>query len=154
MKNTYHIALCAIFSGLLLLLTACGPTAHQIQPQPTSTINKSFQAKVSPVPTPATYRCGAWASNNAPNAFSTISIYAKLTRDVNGVGGATAVAVVHFPNNDVTLDQIATSDSGGYVTFTLTLLGRQPRQVPTTVDVTFTVAGTRVVCTPAFFTPL
>ncbi|MBV9228362.1 MAG: hypothetical protein JOZ18_03540 [Chloroflexi bacterium] len=151
MKSTYQLTLSALL--LTLLLAACGPTINQIKPQPTATVDKSFQAQVSPIPTIPPYRCGAWSSNNAPGANSTISIYAKLTKDVTGVSGAKASAVVHFQDNDVTLDQQPVSDGNGYVSFSLPLQGRQPHQVPATVDVTFTVGGTTVHCSPAFFTP-
>jgi hypothetical protein len=86
--------------------------------------------------------------------YSTIFIYARLTKDVAGVSGATATAVVHFKNFDLTLDQQPTSDSGGYVSFPLSLQGREPYKIPATVDVTFTnFPGGTVHCTPAFFTP-
>ena len=139
---------------MLLLLAACGPTVSAPKAQKTVIVNPSFQAQVSPVPTTPAYRCGAWSSNNAPGAYSTITIYARLiTKGVNGVGGATAKAVVHFKDSDVQLDQQPTSDAGGYVTFPLSLQGRQPRLLPATVDVTFTVGSQSVNCTQAFFTP-
>jgi len=140
---------------LLFLLSACGPAATQIKPQPTVVISKSFQKQLSPIPSPATYRCGAWASNNAPDPGSTIAIYARITRDLKPVRGATASAVVHFKNFNQPLGQTETSDSGGYVTFTLPLEGDQPANVPATVDVTFTnFPGGTLHCTPAFFTPV
>ncbi len=153
MKIIHHITFSAFAIGLLLLLAACEPIVSQPKPQQTVTIKKSFQSQVSPIPTVPAYRCGAWSSNNAPKADSTITIYAKLTKDVMGVPGATATAVVHFQGGDLTLDQQPVSDSGGYVSFPLPLQGRQPGQVPATVDVTFAVQGTTVHCTPAFFTP-
>ena len=154
MRNIHRLTFSAMLATLLLILIACGPTVDGIKPQQTVTVDKSFQVQVSPIPAVPTYRCGAWSSNNAPNAFGTILIYAKLTKDIHGVGGATARATVHFQGNDTTLDQQPTSDSGGYVSFTLPLEGRQPRQVPATVDVTFTIAGITVPCSQAFFTPL
>ncbi|WP_220206151.1 hypothetical protein [Reticulibacter mediterranei] len=142
------------FTGLLCLLTACGPTVNQIKPVETVTINPSFQAQTSPVPTVPPYRCGSWASNNAPGTYSTISIYAKLVgKDAQGVAGATAQAVAHFQNSDLTLDTQPKSDKGGFVVFTLSLQGRQPSRVPATVDVSFTVNKTKVTCSSAFFTP-
>jgi len=139
---------------LLLLLAACGPTANQLQPARTVTVSKTFQNSVSPIPTTPTYRCGAWTSNNAPGPNSTITIYARLTSDVAGVGGATATAVVHFHDGDQTLDQHPVSDPGGYVSFTLPLQGRQPVNIPATIDVTFSnFRGGTVHCSQAFFTP-
>ena len=153
MKNINHFICSILLACLAVMLIACGTTATQIKPQQTVTIDKGFQAQLSPVPAVPTYRCGAWSSNNAPGTFSTITIYAKLTKDVMGVAGANAQAVAHFQGNDQPLDKQAVSDVGGYVSFTLPLQGRQPRGVPATVDVSFNVAGTNVACTPAFFTP-
>ncbi len=153
MKNIYHIVVSTMLIGLMFLIAACGPADSIPQAQPTATINPTFQTLATPMATVPPYRCGAWASNNAPGAYSTITIYARLTKDIAGVSGATAKAVVHFQNNDVTLDQQPTSDNGGYVNFSLPLMGRQPAQTPATVDVTFTVKGMTVACTSAFFTP-
>jgi hypothetical protein len=150
------LKLIVLCTALLLVLAACGgPTSGQVSPQQTVTINKTFQSQVSPIPTVPAYRCGAWSSNNAPGANSTINIYARLTKNVTGVGDATATAVVHFQGGDQVLDQHPLSDGGGYVSFTLSLQGRQPVKIPATVDVTFTnFPGGTVHCTPAFFTPM
>jgi hypothetical protein len=154
-NNARSVSLCALLIGLLLLLAACGPTATQLQPQPTVTIDPSFQSQVSPVPSPSQYRCGAWASNNAPSPNATIVIFARLIKNVKGISGATASAIVHFKDGDQTLDQQPTSDDGGYVSFKLPLQGRQPDRVPATVDVIFSnFPGGTVQCTPAFFTPM
>lgn len=139
---------------IALLFAACGPTANQMAPQQTVTVNPGFQSQISPLPTAAPYLCGAWTSNNAPGPYATIQIYARLTRTIAGVAGATATAVVHFQNGDQELDAHPTSDSGGYVTFTLSLQGRQPTSIPATIDVTFTnFPGGTLRCTQAFFTP-
>jgi len=146
--------------ALLLMLTACGSTASQAAPQPTVTVDQTFQSQISPIPTVPTYRCGAWSSDNAPSPSSTITIYARLTRltkNIAGVPGATATAVVHFQSGNQPLDQNPpVSDGGGYVSFTLPLQGRQPTKIPATVDVIFKIlpGGTLVYCTPAFFTPM
>jgi hypothetical protein len=154
-SSVRHISLSTLLLGLLLLLGACGPNADQIKAQPTVTVNPSFQSQISPIPSPAEYRCGAWSSNNAPNSDATIIIYARLTKDVAGVKGATATAVVHFKDGDQVLDQQPTSDNGGYVMFKLSLQGHQPVGVPATVDVTFAnLPGGTIQCTPAFFTPM
>jgi len=108
--------------------------------------------QVSPVPTVPPYRCGAWASNNAPGAYATIIIYAKLTKDVTGTPSIPATAVAHFKYANITLDQQPVSDGNGYVSFTLPLQGRQPRLIPATVDVKFATSGSPVQCS-AFFTP-
>ncbi len=139
---------------LLLLLAACGATPSQVVSQQTVTVSSGFQSQVSPIPTIPTYLCGAWSSNNAPGPNSTIVIFARITKGLAGVRGATASVVVHFQSGDQELDQHPMSDNGGYISISLPLQGRQPVGTPATVDVTFGFPGTTVKCTPAFFTPV
>lgn len=144
------LATLALFSGL----TACGPAVNAALPVKTIVINPRFQSQVSPLPTIPPGRCGAWASNNAPGTFSTIVIYARLTHNAVGIGGIRATAVVHFQRGDAAIGQ-ATSDAGGYVSFPLNLMGRQPARVPATVDITFNgLPSGPLQCSSAFFTPL
>src|SRR5260370_9731040 len=103
MNNARSISLCALLIGLLLILAACGPTATQLQPQPTVTIDPSFQSQVSPIPSPGKYRCGAWASNNAPSPDATIVIFARLIKNLMAVSGTTATAILHFKDVHQTL---------------------------------------------------
>src|SRR5579872_4231829 len=152
MKKKYALLFALSMPFLLLLMSCGGPTVDQATPQQTVTVSPKFQSQLSPIPTPPTYRCGAWSSNNAPGPNDTITIYARLTKDLVGVGGATASAVVHFQGNDQALDQHPTSDDGGYVSFMLPLQGQQPATIPATVDVTFTnFPGGTLHCTQAFF---
>lgn len=152
-QSTHSIVLTIACLTLLFLLAACGVAPTQTSAQPTVTINPSFQSQVSPIPTVPPYLCGSWSSNTAPGTGSTIVIYARLVKNMQGVSGATATAVVHFQSQDVQLDQ-AVSDIGGYVSFALPLEGRQPAGVPATVSVTFTnFPGGTLQCTSAFFTP-
>ena len=150
-----HALLLALSLPFVFLLISCGgPTVEQAIPQQTVTVSPKFQSQLSPIPTPPTYRCGAWASNNAPGPNDTITIYARLTRNLAPVSGATASAVVHFQGNDQPLGQHPTSDNGGYVSFTLSLQGQQPVKIPATVDVTFSnFPGGTLRCSRAFFTP-
>lgn len=145
-----------IVLALLPGLAACGgsPLVSASKPQPVMTINPGFQSNIPPIPTLPPYRCGAWSSNNAPGSSATILIYARLvTQDAKGVSGMAASATVHFQSHDQNLGQTV-SDTGGYVSFTLPLLGQQPVRVPATVDVTFSgLSKGAVNCTPAFFTP-
>ena len=157
MHRLRSISLPMLVFSSLFLLAACGPAvASQAQTQQTATISKSFQTIATPIPTVPAYRCAAWSSNNAPGAYSTINVYARITKDIVPVIGANATAVVHFQSGDQSLTTPAASDIGGYVTFQLQLQGRQPTGIPTTVDVSFTdipgYNGT-LRCTPAFFTP-
>lgn len=154
-SNLWRSLFVLLFLATISLLSACAPAipATQLQQQSTPTINAAFQKKLTAVPTVPPYRCGAWASNNAPGTHSTITIYARLTKDVQGVAGASASGVVHFTSGDSALGQQPVSDAGGYVTFTLQLRGQQPAKQPATVDVSFSLSGQTVECTPAFFTP-
>ena len=153
MESTIVLKSYAFCACLLFILTACGVTAAQVTPQQTVTVSSGFQSQVSPIPTIPTYLCGAWSSNNAPGPNSTIVIFARITKNLAGVNGATATAVVHFQSGDQELDQHPASDNGGYVSFTLDLQGRQAVGIPATVDVTFGFPGVTLKCTPAFFTP-
>jgi hypothetical protein len=153
MKKTYFIHLFILLSTTLCLFSACGPTVNQIKPQQTLTVNQQFQDQLTPIPTIPAYRCGAWASHNVPDAYSSIIIYARLTKgSASGFAGVMAQAVVHFKGRDVPSDAQPISDAGGYVAFDLFLAGRQPSRVPATVDVTFNTQGSPTTCT-AFFTP-
>jgi hypothetical protein len=155
-KVLYSVPLWLATLAAFFFLAACSSlaTANSTPTQPTITINPNFHSHISPIPTIPPYRCGAWASNNAPDPGATIIIYARLTHNTQGVQGIAASAVVHFRSGDAGLNQ-TTSDSGGYVTFSLPLQNRQPVHVPATVDVTFSglPSGGSVTCT-AFFTPM
>src|SRR5713226_5122120 len=153
MKKKYALLIALSLPFALLLISCGGPAVSQLTPQQTVTVSPKFQSQLSPIPTVPAYRCGAWSSNNAPSPNATITIFARLTHNIAGVGGATATAVVHFQGGDQTLDQHPTSDNGGYVTFTLQLQGQQPVNIPATVDVTFTNFPGGTLRCQAFFTP-
>lgn len=145
---------CTLALMALLTLAACGPAQSVSMggPPQTVTVSSRFQAQAPVMPTVAPYRCGAWASTNAPAPGDTITIYAKVTHQNLGVANIPATATVHFHSGDASLGK-ATSDSGGYVTFTLPLQGRQPALKPATVDVTFTGLSSGALTCTAFFTP-
>src|SRR5258707_15829923 len=139
MKTFRYILFSAMLLSMgVLLLTGCGSTASQVSIQPTATVDKSFQSQLSPVPTAPAYRCGAWSSNNAPNGYATITIYARIMKDVAPVSGATASAVAHFQGSDQPLDAQGASDSGGYVKFTFLFSRCDASQGPSAAGVNFT----------------
>jgi hypothetical protein len=153
MKKIYLVQTFFLLFATLFLLSACGSTVNQIKPLQTLTINQQFQRQLTPIPTVPAYRCGAWASHNMPDTYSSIVIYARLTKEsASGFAGVTAQVVVHFQRGDVPSDEQPTSDTNGYVAFDLFLAGRQPSLVPATVDVTFDTPDSPTTCT-AFFTP-
>jgi hypothetical protein len=155
MYNTHRLTISIFLLTLWLCTAACAPsvTANQHDVPQTVMVNPSFQRQVSPMPTIPLYRCGAWSSNNAPDPYGTLTIYAKLTKAFVGISGVSATANAHFQNYDIPLDQQPVSDDGGYVKFSLSLQGRQPAKVPTTIDVSFKIKNTTIACSPAFFTP-
>jgi hypothetical protein len=142
---------------LPLALTACGPTASQWQVTRNVSVGKAFQKNLPALAPIPRYLCGAWSSNNAPDPYSSINIYARLTQQVNQeitpVQAAPAQATIHYAYGDKKLDQVPVSDSGGYVTFYLQLQGQQPRLAAATIDIFFKVDGHQIPCSHAFFTP-
>src|SRR5438477_7776895 len=131
MHTFRSIFLTVVALSFLLSLASCTPSVSgQSNSQKQVTIDKGFQSQISPIPTVPPYRCGAWSSNNAPAPNSTITIYARITKDIAPVSGASATAVVHFKNSDQQLGSQTVSDNGGYVSFTLPLQGQQPSRVP------------------------
>ena len=145
---------CVLVLAGVLALTACGsfPTISTAQPRQTIKISAGFQMQLSPLPTVEPYRCGAWASTNAPGPGTTITIYSRLTHDNLGVRGIAATATVHFHSGDARLAQ-TTSDAGGYVSFTLPLMNKQPAHIPATADVNFTGTPSGSLTCTTFFTP-
>src|SRR5260370_12982855 len=113
-------------TALLLVLAACGATPDQVAPQQTVTVSKKFQSQVSPIPPVPTYLCGAWSSNNAPGPNSTINIYARITKNLVGVNGATATAGVAFQGGDPELVQHPAEGNSGFCFFYIDFLGGLP----------------------------
>jgi hypothetical protein len=154
MKRAYFILLSC---WLLLALTACGPTVSQWQTTRNVSVKTAFQKEIPKLAPLPRYLCGAWSSTNAPNPYSSINIYARLTQHTDDkvipATGAQAHAIIHYAYGDVDLDQAPISDSGGYVTFFLQLRGQQPRLMAATTDITFKIKGQAVPCSHAFFTP-
>jgi hypothetical protein len=111
-------------SAILLLLisalvVACGPNNNAAVPNSppvTMTINLN-QIFASPTAALAPYSCGAWATQTtvaySPNAV--VGVYAKFVQNVNGnpvgMGNASAVAIVYWPNGATSrITETTTSD--------------------------------------------
>ena len=106
---SFYIKCGAIFLLFLLsvLIVACGGdnnTAVNLG-GPVVTVTISIgQSNASPTPTTPNYWCGAWATQTTAglNPNTVVGVYAKFTRNVNGnpegVDGATATAVVQWPD--------------------------------------------------------
>jgi hypothetical protein len=154
MKRPSFVSL-PLFLALLVLsclLASCAPTVDRTDTYSGSKVNPAFQTQMSPIPTPPSYTCGAWSTPNNPSTYSTITVHAKLTKNVAGVPNISATATAHLQYGDVPLDQHPVSDKGGYVTFFFSLAGRQPYLQPATIDVAFALKNTTIHCS-AFFTP-
>lgn len=120
-----HLAL-SVKCGLAVLLlvisalvVACGPNNNASvpgSPPVTMTINLN-QTFASPTAALAPYACGAWATQTtvgySPNAI--VDVYAKFVQNVNGnpagMGSASAVAIVYWPNGATSrITETTTSD--------------------------------------------
>jgi hypothetical protein len=119
---------CSAISFLFLisiLIVACSANgSSQVDPgTPIATVTiKLGQDTGSPTPPLNGYYCGGWATDTSPpfSSTSTVSIYGKFTQIVDGnpvgVGGASAIATVQWP--DGTFDtKAATTTSDGLAVF-------------------------------------
>jgi hypothetical protein len=106
--------------ALSVLIVACSSTTPSNtslgNPQVTVTINLNQKAS-SPTPPLPAYTCGAWVTNTTPayNTNSVVEVYAKFIHNVDnnpvGIGGASAVATVMWPDSTTnTLSATTTSD--------------------------------------------
>jgi hypothetical protein len=164
-----HLALTikcgSVFSLFLvsLLIVACGANntaAVPGAPPVTVTINLN-QSFASPTPTLAPYSCGAWTTFTTPAYVQNgvVAVYAKFVQNVNGnpqgMAGAQAVAIVHWPNGQQPqINERTTSD--GLAVFPITLDASAVNHV-VLVYVSFTSADGQHTCTttsPAFFTAI
>jgi len=132
----------SILSLLLvsMLVVACGTNSSNMansgNPAVTATINLNSNT-ISPTPALPQYSCGAWATQSTP-PFGTaaVAVYAKFVQMVKtnpndpndvgnpqGIGGATAIATVLWP--DGTQAQLAgTTGTDGLVAFAVSTVGR------------------------------
>ena len=160
---------CGAISFLLLLsilIVACsGNGSSQLDPGTpvvTVTINLG-QIIVSPTPTLNPYYCGGWATDTSPPFSSTsiVNVFGKFTHIVKanntenpeGVGGATATALVLWP--DGTSDTLtATTTSDGLAVFPVAI---KPSAVNKLVTITITFTSPQDTCkipSAAYFTAI
>lgn len=119
--------------GFLFFLTwivmACGSPASQDVPgTPVATVTIVFgQSRASPTSSLLPYYCGGWATDaTTPYAADgMVNVYGKFTQtdsngNPSGIGGATATAVIDWPDNTSdTISVMTTSD--GLAVFTIPL---------------------------------
>ncbi len=145
------------FLGICIAVVACGNT-NQVAPGTpvaTMTINLN-QSNSSPTPPLKDYYCGAWATNTTPayGPNNTVNVYAKFTHTLNnnpvGVGGATAVAHILWPDGSVDTQTVQTT-SDGLAVFTI-LIRASALNHEVLIPVTFTTPDGQHTCTtPAAF---
>lgn len=148
---------------LSMLIVACSGNGsvqlNQGTPVATVTIDLN-QSGGSPTPPLKDYYCGGWATNTTP-AFSPntiVSVYGKFTHNVNGnpegVPGATATAMVLWPDGSTDNFTVTTS-SDGLAVFPIPL---KPDTLNKEVLVQITFTAGPASCTvplgATFFTPI
>ncbi len=151
---------------LSFLVVACGGNDNSQlglgTPVATITINLG-QALGSPTPPLKDYYCGGWATETTPpfNPNSIVNVFAKFIHiDANGnpegVAGATATAVIVWPDGSQEIPpQKTTSD--GLVVFPIAIKNSALNK-EVTIQITFTATTptgpVKCLITPAYFTAI
>ncbi|MDQ6659582.1 MAG: hypothetical protein M3Z24_01295 [Chloroflexota bacterium] len=103
---------------LSVLIVACGGSANSTDlGNPPVTVTIDLGNSGSPPPTPIPYSCNTWITNETPGpGVSTIGVYAKFTHLVDGnpqgVGGASGVATVQWPDGNPDMVKATTTNDG------------------------------------------
>jgi len=157
---------CSAISFLFLisiLIVACSANgSSQVDPgTPIATVTiKLGQDIGSPTPPLKGYYCGGWATDTSPpfSSISTVSVYGKFTQIVDGnpvgVGGASAIATVQWPDG-TTDTQAATTTSDGLAVFPVLIKASAINKL-VTINIQFT-STQNVQCTipsAAYFTAI
>jgi len=161
---------CGAISFLILLsiiIVACSGNGSSQQdpgtPVVTVTINLG-QIIGSPTPTLSPYYCGGWATDTSPPFSSTsiVNVFGKFTHIVKvnntenpeGVGNATATAIILWP--DGTSDSMTvTTTSDGLAVFPVAIKPSALNKL-VTITITFTIPGVKPCTIPqvAYFTAI
>ena len=157
---------CSAISFLFLisiLIVACSANgSSQVDPgTPIATVTiKLGQDIGSPTPPFNGYHCGGWATDTSPpfSSTSTVNIYGKFIQIVDGnpvgVGGASAIATVQWPDG-TTDTQAATTTSDGLAVFPVLIKASAINKL-VTINIQFT-STQNVQCTipsAAYFTAI
>ena len=111
----------SFLSFMSILIVACSSNgSSQLNPgTPVVTVTiKLGQDTGSPTPTLSPYYCGGWATDTSPlfSSTSTVSIFGKFTQIVDGnpvgVLGATATAIIQWPDGTSDTKTITTTSDG------------------------------------------
>ena len=154
----------AIFFLLLLsiLIVACsGNGSNQVDPgTPVVTVTIDLGRVISsPTPPLKDYYCGGWATDTSPpfSTTSIVSVFGKFTHIVGGnpigVGGATATAIIQWP--DGTAETLtATTTSDGLAVFPVAI---KPSALNKLVTIVIAFSSPQASCTipsAAYFTAI
>ena len=157
---------CSAISFLFLisiLIVACSANgSSQVDPgTPIATVTiKLGQDIGSPTPPLNGYYCGGWATDTSPpfSSTSTVSVYGKFTQIVDGnpvgVGGASAIATIQWPDG-TTDTKAATTTSDGLAVFPVLIKASAINKL-VTINIQFT-STQNVQCTipsAAYFTAI
>ena len=157
---------CSAISFLFLisiLIVACSANgSSQVDPgTPIATVTiKLGQDIGSPTPPLNGHYCGGWATDTSPpfSSTSTVNIYGKFIQIVDGnpvgVGGASAIATVQWPDG-TTDTQAATTTSDGLAVFPVLIKASAINKL-VTINIQFT-STQNVQCTipsAAYFTAI
>ncbi len=153
---------------LSILIVACGGSGgSQVDPgTPVATVTINLgQVIGSPTPPLANYYCGGWATDTSPPFSSTsiVSVFGKVTHTVTvdgisnpeGVGGATATAIIQWPDGSTDRMSVATT-SDGLAVFPVAIKASAINKL-VTIMISFTSAQGVPLCTipsAAYFTAI
>ena len=150
-----------LFLSMLIIACSGNGSVQLNQGTPVATVTIDLnQSGGSPTPPLKDYYCGGWATNTTP-AFSPntiVGVYGKFTHNVNGnpegVPGATATAMVLWPDGSTDNFTVTTS-SDGLAVFPIPL---KPDTLNKEVLVQITFTAGPASCTvplgATFFTPI
>lgn len=118
------------------------------------------QGLVSPTPTLSKYYCGGWATDTSPaySATGIVNIFGKFTQSVDGnpvgVGGASAIATIQWPDGN-TDTQSATTTSDGLAVFPVVIKASAVNKLVTIIIQFTTTQGiTCQIPSAAYFTAI
>ncbi len=153
---------------LSVFIVACsGSGGSQVDPgTPVATVTINLgQFNGSPTPNFAGYYCGGWATDTSPafNPTSFVSVFGKVTHTVTvdgnsnpeGVGGATATAIIQWPDGTIETKSVQTT-SDGLAVFPVAIKASAINKL-VTIMISFTSAQGVHLCTipsAAYFTAI
>lgn len=137
-----------LFLFLTVGIVACGSgTGQNVPAAPAATVTISFNGNNgSPTPPLKDYYCGGWATDatTAFNVNGVVNVYGKLTHLVDGnpvgVGNATAIATILWPDS-TTQTMSATTTSDGLAVFSIMLKPSALNHI-VLIQIVFTFADT------------